>query len=105
MAAEANNVGGISDAKAQDYLNQVRSRAFGDENHNVTLTGGALTDAIYHERRVELMGEGHHFFDLVRTNRAAAQIEGFVPGKNELFPIPIEEIQYSAGNWAQNPNY
>lgn len=105
MAAEANNVGGISDAKAQDYLNQVRARAFGDDNHNVTLTGGALTEAIYHERRVELMGEGHHFFDLVRTGRAATEIDGFVAGKNELFPIPIEEIDFSAGNWNQNPNY
>lgn len=105
MAAEANNVGGISDAKAQDYLNQVRRRGFGDSNHDITLTGAALTDAIYHERRVELMGEGHHFFDLVRTGRAADQIDGFVAGKNEVFPIPEEEIGFSNGNWSQNPNY
>lgn len=105
MAAEANNRGGISDAKAQEYLNMVRSRAFGDDDHNITYSGPALTDAIYSERRVELMGEGHHFFDLVRTGRAASNIEGFTAGKNELFPIPIEEIEFSAGNWAQNPNY
>ncbi len=105
MAAEANNRGGINDAKAQDYLNQVRERAFGNTNHNITLSGAALTDAIYHERRVELMGEGHHFFDLVRTGRAADAIDGFVAGKNEVFPIPLEEIEFSAGNWQQNPNY
>jgi len=105
MAAEANNRSGISDAKAQEYLNMVRQRAFGDENHNITLSGAALTDAIYRERRVELMGEGHHFFDLVRTGRAADAIEGFTPGKNELFPVPIEEINFSGGNWVQNPNY
>lgn len=105
MAAEAYNVGGISDAKAQEYLNMVRARAFGDDNHNVTLTGAALKDAIYHERRVELMGEGIHFFDLVRTGRAPAEIPGFVAGKNEVFPVPLEEIDYSAGNWSQNPNY
>jgi len=105
MAAEANNRGGISDAKAQEYLNMVRRRAFGDDDHNITLAGAALTDAIYHERRVELMGEGIHFFDLVRTGRAAGQVEGFVAGKNEVFPIPIEEIEFSAGNWKQNPNY
>jgi hypothetical protein len=105
MAAEANNRGGISDGKAQEYLNLVRRRAFGDENHDVAFSGAALTDAIYHERRVELMGEGHHFFDLVRTGRAAAEIDGFVSGKNELFPVPIEEIDFSSGNWAQNPNY
>jgi tetratricopeptide (TPR) repeat protein len=105
MAAEANNRGGIDDAKAQEYLNMVRRRAFGDNNHDVTALGSALTEAIYHERRVELMGEGHRFFDLVRTGRAAQEIDGFVSGKNELFPIPIEEIGYSNGNWAQNPNY
>jgi len=105
MAAEANNRGKISDAKAQEYISQVRRRAFGDNNHDVTLTGAALTDAIYHERRVELMGEGHHFFDLVRTGRAAKDIAGFVAGKNELFPVPLEEIQFSNGNWSQNPNY
>jgi len=72
---------------------------------DILYSGAALTDAIYHERRVELMGEGHHFFDLVRTGRAANDIEGFVAGKNELFPIPIEEIEFSAGNWSQNPLY
>lgn len=105
MAAEAYNRGNISDSKAQEYLNLVRRRAFGDMNHDITLNGAALTDAIYHERRVELMGEGHHFFDLVRTGRAAQEIDGFTAGKNELFPIPIEEIGFSGGNWSQNPNY
>lgn len=105
MAAEANNRGGISDTKAQQYLSEVRARAFGDDDHAVTLTGAALTDAIYHERRVELMGEGHHFFDLVRTGRAANEIEGFVAGKHEVFPIPLEEIEFSNGLWEQNPNY
>ena len=105
MAAEANNRGGISDAKAQEYVSMVRERAFGDKNHAITLTGQALTDAIYHERRVELMGEGHHFFDLVRTGRAANEIDGFVAGKHELFPVPLEEIDFSNGNWSQNPNY
>jgi len=105
MAAEAYNRGGIDDAKAQEYLNQVRRRAFGDTNHDITVTGDALTDAIYQERRLELMGEGHYFFDLVRTGRAAGQIDGFVAGKNELFPVPEEEIRFSNGNWSQNPGY
>lgn len=105
MAAEANSRGGISDAKAQLYLNQVRTRAFDDANRNITLTGAALTDAIWQERRVELMGEGHRFFDLVRTNKAAGAIPGFVQGKHEIFPVPLEEIQFSNGNWSQNPNY
>jgi len=104
MAAEANNKTG-NDAKARTYLNLVRDRAFDDVNHRITASGTALNDFILTERRIELAGEGHRFFDLVRTGKAAQEIPGFVAGKNELFPIPLEEIQFSAGNWAQNPNY
>ena len=105
MAAEAFNRGQIDDTKAQTYLNMVRVRAFGNTNNNSSSTGAVLTDAIYEERRLELMGEGHRFFDLVRTGQAASAIEGFVTDKHEVFPIPFEEIQFSNGNWNQNPNY
>ncbi|WP_298538751.1 RagB/SusD family nutrient uptake outer membrane protein [uncultured Aquimarina sp.] len=103
MAAEAHNKKSPSnDGQALIYLNRVRSRAqLGD----VTATGAALTDAIYQERRVELVGEGHHFFDLVRTGRAATEIDGFVTGKHELFPIPLIEIQLAGNRWEQNPGY
>jgi hypothetical protein len=104
MAAEAFNRGGISDVKARTYLNLIRRRAFGDLNHDISSSGAALTDFILAERRLELMGEGHRFFDLVRTNKTQA-ITGFTQGKNELFPIPIEEIQFSNGNWQQNLGY
>ena len=102
MAAEALNRGGINDLQAQVYLNRVRTRAMLPD---VTTTGVNLTNAIYHERRVELVGEGHHFFDLVRTGRAAAEIDGFQVGKNELFPIPAIEIQLAGNQWEQNPGY
>jgi len=102
MAAEALNRGGISDTRAQGYLNQVRNRA---TLGNVTTTGTNLTNDIYKERRVELVGEGHRFFDLVRTGKAAQSIPGFQAGKNELFPIPIQEIELSGNRWQQNPGY
>ncbi len=104
MAAEAYNRGGLSDETAKMYLNRVRARAFGNSDNDITSSGNALTSAIYHERRVELVGEGHQFFDLVRTGRGT-EIDGFSTGKNEVFPIPIEEIQFSNGNWQQNPGY
>ncbi|WP_366184081.1 RagB/SusD family nutrient uptake outer membrane protein [Flavobacterium ovatum] len=106
MAAEAHNKSKIvNDAKARIYLNEVRARAFGDNNHEITSSGPALYDKILEERRVELAGEGIRFFDLVRTGKAGQEIPGFTVGKNELFPIPIEEIQFAKGNWKQNPNY
>ncbi len=103
MAAEANNRKPASDdIKAQTYLNRVRERA---QLLPVTVTGSGLTSAIYNERRVELVGEGHRFFDLVRTGRAAQAIPGFTPSKNEIFPIPSIEIELAGNRWAQNPGY
>ena len=103
MAAEAYNRGSISDDTAKTYLNQVRQRAFGDSNHDITATGSALTQAIWDERNFELSMEGHRFFDLVRTGQAASKINGFVSGKHEVFPIPQQEIDISG--LTQNPGY
>lgn len=106
MAAEAHNRASSPNvAKAQDYVNQVRRRAFGDESHDIIATGTALTEAIWLERRRELFGEGHRFFDLVRTGKAAEAIPNFDPEKHNVFPIPNEEIQFSNGTWKQNPKY
>ena len=106
LAAEANaKKSSLDESKARTYLNLVRQRAFGNTSHAVNATGSALKDAIFHERRVELVGEGHRFFDLVRTGRASQEIDGFTPNKHELFPVPFEEIQFSNGNWEQNNGY
>ncbi|WP_242134122.1 RagB/SusD family nutrient uptake outer membrane protein [Aestuariivivens marinum] len=101
MAAEALAEEGDY-VQARIYLNRVRNRA---QLPDVTTSGDNLINDIYKERRVELVGEGHRFFDLVRTGRAAQEIDGFIAGKHELFPIPIEEINLSGGRWAQNPGY
>lgn len=104
MAAEANNRATTpNEAKAQTYLNRVRQRAFGDNLHNITATGATLKQAIWDERRLELAMEGDRFFDLVRTGQAATKITGFKASKNELFPIPQQEIDISG--LTQNPGY
>ena len=103
MAAEAHlKKPSPDEGLARLYLSMVRERVGLSE---VVASGEELLEAIYHERRVELAGEGHRFFDLVRTGRAAAEIEGFVVGKHELFPIPQDEIDLAGAGWQQNPNY
>jgi hypothetical protein len=104
MYAEAlNRKASPDDATALIYLNKVRQRAFGDNNHNLSSTGTSLRDAIWKERRLELGMEGDRFFDLVRTGQAATKLTGFTVGKNEIFPIPQIEIEVSG--LVQNPGY
>ena len=110
MAAEAMNENGKS-AQALPYLNQVRQRARqGNPNilPDITVTNqSVLRDLIINERRVELALEGHRFWDLVRTGRAADVLgpRGFISGKHELLPIPQSEIDLSQGTLEQNPNW
>jgi hypothetical protein len=98
MAAEAHYKNGNT-AYAQQLVNQVRVRA------GVPGIPVNSIEVIYKERRFELSGEGHRFFDLVRTGQAAQFIDGFQVGKHELFPIPQVEIDLVGGNWSQNPGY
>jgi starch-binding outer membrane protein, SusD/RagB family len=104
MAAEAIVRSPNGDAgKASSYLNRVRSRV--GLQPFVGQTGAALLDLIYKERRFELATEGHRFFDLVRTEKAAETLKGFVKGKSEFLPIPQQEIDITVGKLKQNPGY
>ncbi|AWG23306.1 RagB/SusD family nutrient uptake outer membrane protein [Flavobacterium faecale] len=102
----------VDPATAVTYVNKVRKRARGTQPITVvpdliaTLSGDALRDAIYHERRVELAGEGLRFQDLIRTGRAKALLSplGFVENKNEVMPIPYSQTELSQGVLLQN-NY
>jgi hypothetical protein len=98
MAAEAHFQNGNS-SLAEQYINEVRSRV------GLSSIAGITLNDIYNERRFELSCEGHRFFDLVRTGQASSEINGFVVGKHELFPIPQVEIDLAGGSWDQNPGY
>jgi len=98
MEAEALVHTGSNASRAQALLDAVRAR--------VSLSGVPVTlDAIYNERRLELATEGHRFFDLVRTGKAATVLApyGFQANKNEILPIPIGDINNT--KLVQNPNY
>ncbi|MFY7889854.1 MAG: RagB/SusD family nutrient uptake outer membrane protein, partial [Spirosomataceae bacterium] len=90
MAAEAEvEVGSL--AKATEYVNLVRNRAANKAGWVTTAAGtpaakyviapystfaskAAATAAVRFERKLELSGEGHRFFDLVRWGVAATEI-------------------------------
>lgn len=104
---------------AQGYFDQVRSRA--------GLSSKAVSEeALLQERRVEFVGEGKRYFDLVRTGKAASVLKagaGVVLDKNTMtwgnkaiperenwtenkrwIPIPQSEIEAAKGALKQN-NY
>jgi len=95
MEAEALNGTG---ARAQALLDAVRARV-GLASVQVSM------QAIKDERRREFIGEGQRFFDLVRWGDAPAKLgsRGFIAGKNEILPIPYNELISTAIK--QNPNY
>lgn len=122
IAAELLVRTGRDQGLANEYLNEVRGRAFkytGDYRLTATL------DNILAERRLEFSGEGHRFFDLVRFGKAntiskSMQIGWENVGENQrrrtystytynpayrYFPIPQSEVDKSLGSLDQNIGY
>lgn len=111
MAAELNldsNAG-----FAQDCLDRVRARAFGDDAHSVPVTA----QSILNERRLELALEGHRYFDLIsegldvaKTAIDASGMGGefdvnFRPETQGWFPLPQSQVLLSNGSIQQNPGW
>ncbi len=70
LLAEAKAVSGSDPAGAVALVNQIRTRAFGNSSKNISgLTGDALLDAIYNERKLELLGEGAIRWDMIRSGK------------------------------------
>ena len=128
LAAEANL--GTNQAKADEYLNQVRRRARLSDKSGITL------DDVKLEKRLELCFEGARYLDLLRWGDAYDVLKsqgkdnyylkvsksgdgytyeraiqdtnnnaGFKKGKNELLPIPMGEIEVNGENVNQNPGW
>lgn len=102
-AEAANDLGKTNEAL--QYLNMVRARV---HMPPVTVTNqDSLRMAIWHERRWEFGMERDRTFDLIREGRAAQVLGplGFTAPKNDLFPIPQNQIDLSNGLLTQNPGY
>lgn len=114
MAAE------LGSSNAQDYFNQVRERAWGDNYSAVTLT----SDALKEERRLEFAFEGIRYWDLLRygMDEASSAIDvsditvyngGIETSKSVTFDtdmeglqqIPQTEITLSGGVLVQNTDW
>lgn len=107
--AECLNENGKTSEAAQ-HLNVIRTRA----GLEATTAVGqeAMRQAIAIERRLELVGEGHRWPDLLRTGNAIATMNAFFQHKGRnitvsdyrlLAPLPQAEVDITA--MEQNPGY
>ncbi|MFI5128514.1 MAG: RagB/SusD family nutrient uptake outer membrane protein [Chitinophagales bacterium] len=99
-----------ADASGSADLNTLRSvRIIGYVP--TALAGTALLNAIATERRKELVGEGHRFFDLKRTTRTVSRVgcSSFctlgTTNRAWTWPIPQPEIDANPSILPQNPGY
>ena len=99
---------------ALDYINQLRTRAYGNTSGNIT-DAELTTDFLLDERSRELYWEGHRRTDLIRYNRF---VEGTLiwafkggisagtamPEYRKLYPVPAVVITTNP-SFVQNPGY
>lgn len=97
MRAEALNEQAYDgNGEAFDLINSIRNRAGLDSlDANNVPTQAAFRQAILLERRKEFIGEGHRWFDLIRTGSALGILgnaKGITSESQLLFPIPQSEL-------------
>ncbi len=88
------------EAEARKYLKLIRDRA---KLPPITSSGDALVEDILKERRLELAMEGFRFWDVIRFGKAPELFSGFKKGRDEILPIPQDEIDKNNGTITQNP--
>jgi tetratricopeptide (TPR) repeat protein len=91
--------GKLDDARTD--LNAIRDRAGLTATTAVSQADVLL--AIENERRIEFAFEGHRWYDLVRTGRAAAVL-GVTDTKKNILPIPVDQLNVDPA-LTQNPGY
>ncbi|GAF03028.1 RagB/SusD family nutrient uptake outer membrane protein [Saccharicrinis fermentans] len=92
-------------------LDVIRKRA-NPEAPSIQLSGSALKEELFNERRRELAFEGHLFFDIVRMGRnlrrvdcnALYNVNVDYPSDLFVLPIPEDAIDYNE-QMIQNPGY
>jgi len=119
------------EAKCREYINKVRARV-GMPPIAATVTGQALRDRLYNERRIELSFENHRFFDIRRWKIAnvienrpiygmdiflnqTTGVKTYTPvlllqknpyqDKMNLLPIATDEIKKNKGTLEQTPGW
>ena len=100
--------------RGRELINEVRSRAANEVNMIMLDDGSpaanyeistydasfasqqAALDALMFERKLELSGEGHRFFDLRRWGRAESFLNPFIDYEQQYLPVAYDNAQFTA---------
>ena len=113
IRAEENHKQGNNQTSADD-LNIIRRRgAWAGQEAAMEITAADVdVDFILDERARELVGEGHRWFDLVRTGKLIERVKAHnidgspnIQSHHVLRPIPLDQIDRTEGGYGQNAGY
>ena len=102
-------INGTVDAEGQGWFDQIRDRAFQDEDHRINLIGLSKEEAldiIFEERGYEFIDEMQRWFDIMRFDKGEEILasKGWTE-RYRYFPISSNEINASNGALTQNPGW
>ncbi|SFW20068.1 Starch-binding associating with outer membrane [Sinomicrobium oceani] len=101
MLAEIENITDNQN-EAISYLNQIRNRA-GIGDYSGSSNRASVFEEIDLQRRLELVWEGHRWFDLLRQGRTG-EVLGITDQNKLLIPLPASQIAADPA-LKQNPGY
>lgn len=113
IRAEARIMQGKNDEAADD-INVIRLRsAVPGRESDIMVSGSDMSvDFLLDERARELVGEGHRWWDLVRTKKLIERVKLHnddsspnIQDYHQMRPIPQDQIDRTSGGYAQNPGY
>ena len=101
-------------AGATEDINVIRRRAAwpGQEDKMEVTADVVDLDFLLVERARELVGEGHRWYDLVRTGKLVELVRAHNPQARDniqdfhvVRPVPLDQIDRTLGGYPQNPGY
>ncbi|MEA5130000.1 MAG: RagB/SusD family nutrient uptake outer membrane protein [Proteiniphilum sp.] len=110
LAAELEaRITGTVSSEGQSWFDQIRDRAFRDNNHRINLTGKSkneILDILFEERGYEFIDEMQRWFDILRFDKGTKILghKGWTE-KYRYFPIDQSEMDRAQGHLTQNPGW